>query len=92
MGTIIVRVLQLCFIGLLLAGMFMLGVFVFMLTAGVLVILGVVYWLRARGILNSPADAAAHSTYEYSASHHTPQGTEKITVIETEYTEVTSKD
>ncbi len=87
MGTFIIRFLQLCFVGLLLAGMFMLGMFVFMLTAAVLVILGVVYWLRARGILgNADATMEVHETHVYGNEN------QHVTIIETEYREVTPSE
>jgi hypothetical protein len=85
MGTFIVRFLQLCFVGLLLAGMFMLGIFVFMLTAAVIVILGVVYWLRARGILNMPDG----STVEIHETHVYGEKDQHVTIIETDYQDVT---
>ena len=87
MGTFIIRFLQLCFVGMLLAGLFMLGIFVFMLTAAVLVILGVVYWLRARGILNSP-----DSTTEIHETHVYRDEDQHVTIIETEYKEVTPSE
>lgn len=89
MGTVIVRLLQLGFVGMLLAGMFMLGIFVFMLTAAVLAILGAVYWLRARGILTTPNDSTTtiHETHVYGDGVQ-----EHVTIIETEFKEVSESE
>ena len=76
-------------------GLFAVGIFVFLLTFGVIAILGAVYWLRGKGIIrseNAPSfteDGAEY--YVETVDIHTEKPDEKPTVSDVEFQEIDKK-
>jgi cytoskeletal protein RodZ len=95
-STFLVRILQLALVGLFIMGLFAVGFFVFLLTFGVLAILGLVYWLRSKGIIKTPQS----TMYSYEETHvyadtdsgaTTHETVTHTTVIDGEFQEIEKK-
>jgi membrane-bound ClpP family serine protease len=92
----LIRLLQLALVGLFIMGLFAVGFFVFVLTFGVIAILGIVYWLRGKGILSSPdspsfSENGAEYYMETSETIIKTHTKDSATVIDAEFQEIDKK-